>query len=268
MKRLMTLLVIASLFPFQSCILENRTDCPTYLRLDFPSVPEEVGMIHLVIEHEDGTVYHDTVFRKDSTSGCELPVRKGRLSIAAFGNPSGMIYDRGYTVPEGGQADSLYTCFLTGEYRSDLSRETVTLLRNYIGLHVRVLGDAVETDSIHICVESASVGYDLYGNILTGSFRHSPRATHVPVDDARYYEFLSRITRQDGDVLYLSVMATRNGEERQLVRTGLSGHLRQAGTGMDDEELEDLYVTIDFSEASIKVSPVDWNYYEHVEIEI
>ena len=32
--------------------------------------------------------------------------------------------------------------------------------------------------------------------------------------------------------------------------------------------MEDLYVTVDFSEASIKVSPVDWNYYEHVEIEI
>lgn len=47
MKRMMTLLVIASLFPVQSCILEDRTDCPTYLTLEFPSVPKEVALIHL-----------------------------------------------------------------------------------------------------------------------------------------------------------------------------------------------------------------------------
>lgn len=268
MKRMMTLLVIASMFPVQSCILENRTDCPTYLTLEFPSVPEEVGLIHLVLEHEDGTVYHDTVYREDYASGCELPVRKGRLSIAAFGNPSGMFYDRGYTVPEGSQADSMYTCFLTAEYRSDLSRDTVTMLRNYIGLHIRVLGDAVEEDSIHICVESASVGYNLHGDIITGRFRHTPAPVHIPDDGALYYEFLSRITRQDGYGLYLSVLASRDSSDRLLVRTGLSSHLRQAGIGMEDAEMEDLYVTVDFSEASIKVSPVDWNYYEHVEIEI
>ena len=51
MKLMMTMAVIASVLAAQSCILEDRTGCPTYLTLDLSSTPEEVGLIHLILEH-------------------------------------------------------------------------------------------------------------------------------------------------------------------------------------------------------------------------
>lgn len=268
MKLMMTMAVIASVLAAQSCILEDRTGCPTYLTLDLSSTPEEVGLIHLILEHEDGITYRDTVYRDGFLSGYEIPVRKGRLSVAAFGNPAGMVYDRGYTVPAGEQADSLYTCFFSAEYSSELSSDTVRVMRNFIGLHIRILGQTTDTDSLKICVESSSVGYDLHGNIITGAYSHSPAPRHLPDSSGWYYEYSSRLTRLAGENLSLTVSTVSSGADVPLIRMEIAEYIRQTGMSMDDDELGDVYVTVDFARASITVSPVDWNYNRHVEISI
>lgn len=266
MKLMMAISVTAYLLAVQSCILENRSGCPTYLTLDLSSTPEEVGLIHLILEHEDGTVYQDTVHKGSFLSGYELPVKKGTLSIAAFGNPADMVFDNGYSVATGNQADSLYTCFFSSQYTSELSVDTVRVLRNFIGLHIRIMGHTALSDSLAISIESASVGYDLHGNILKGTFRHMPAPGHLPDSSEWYYEFSSRLTRQAGEDMTLTVSTICDGADVPLLSTELSWYIRQTGMSMDDEELGDVYVTIDYARASITVSPVDWNYNPHVEI--
>lgn len=268
MRPTTTLLALISLCLVQSCILEDRTDCPAYLTLDLSSLPGNVELVHLVLEHESGEIYQDTVLREDFATGSELPVRKGVLNIAAYGNPDRMTFDKGYYVHEGGQADSLYTCFHTTTCYTDLARDTIRVSKNFIGLHIRILGEAQAGDSIHICIESSSIGYDLKGNILEGKFRHSPEALHVPDGERQYYEFYSQITGQARDDLTLTINADRDSSSMFLASVGLAGHLKDNGTDMAGEGLPDLYITVDFAQASIRVSPVDWDYNEHIEIEI
>lgn len=189
-------MAIASLTVAQSCIFEDREHCPVYLTLDFSGVPEEVGNVLLFLEHEDGYLYRDTVYSRDFRSTYEIPVQKGRYHVAAFGNISEMVFDRGYCVTPGRQADSLYTCFHTASYTGDLAADTINMAKDHIGLHIRVLGRAEDPDSIFVRIESSSVGYSLYGDIIGGTYIHVPEAAHIAEDDAGYYEFSSRILRQ------------------------------------------------------------------------
>lgn len=259
-------MAIASLTVAQSCIFEDREHCPVYLTLDFSGVPEEVGNVLLFLEHEDGYLYRDTVYSRDFRSTYEIPVQKGRYHVAAFGNISEMVFDGGYCVTPGRQADSLYTCFHTASYTGDLAADTINMAKDHIGLHIRVLGRAEDPDSIFVRIESSSVGYSLYGDIIGGTYIHVPEAAHIAEDDAGYYEFSSRILRQKEEDLTLEICAVDNGADTTLTAIPLAARLQEAGIAMDSVNLEDVYLTIDYAHYSMTVSPVDW--YDNGQVEI
>ena len=77
----------------QSCILEDRSGCPSYLTLDFSETPDSVSHIHLIIKQVNGRLLSDTLYRRDFDSVYEIPVMRGRTEIAAFGNIKSMQYD-------------------------------------------------------------------------------------------------------------------------------------------------------------------------------
>lgn len=243
------------------CIFEDRSDCPSFLTLDFSRTPEDISDIHLVITTADKRIIRDTIDRNEFMVPYEVSVRRGETGIAAFGNIDRMIYGNGYRVAEGEDADNLYTCFIKSVYRGDLSSEKVTVLKNNIGLHVRVLGSS--SDSLHIEVVSSSTGYDLQGHIMEGIFRHLPDAIHTPSDKEAYFEFLTRVTRQKDDDLTLSVYT---GSGKEITSICLLPLLTDAGIDMDDEILQDLYITVDVALSCLTVSPEDWNHTGHTEI--
>lgn len=266
MKLRMILIVVASLSAAQSCIIENRENCPAYLTLDFSLTPEEVGHIHLILRHENGGIFQDTVYRERFMSPYEIQVTRGCVTLAAFGNVRDMIFENGYTVETGNAADNLYTCFLQSEYNGDLERDTVTVMKNNIGLFIRMLSGAPDTDSISVCIESRSTGYDLQGNILEGVFSHRPEAVHLPEEGAAYFEFNSRIVRQKDEDLILSVFNGTDISDILLARIQLIPILKEAGIDMDDEHLDDVYMTVDCNRMTITVSPVGWYANGHAEI--
>ena len=243
------------------CIIEDRSNCPTYLTLDFSDTPEEVSDIHLFIISEDGRMFKDTIDRSQFTDLYEVSFKRGKTDIATFGNVDRMVYSNGYSIAEGDDADNLYTCFITSAYRNDLSYEKISVLKNNIGLHIRVMGYA--SDSLQIMVTSSSIGYDLHGNIMDGDFTHRPEAVHTPTDDEAYFEFFSRVTRQKDEALTLTVYAVSG---TTVIVLPLFSLLVEAGIDMSDESLEDLYLTVDCALSSLTVSPEGWDSTEHTDI--
>lgn len=263
-----TALVLA-LCGLQSCIWEDRKACPACLTLDFSSVPENVERIYLVVKHRDGWTHMDTLRRQDFGTPYEAAVKKGGISVAAFGNIDRMQYDNGYTVPPGEQADSIYTCFLHEEYTSDLEYDTVTMHKNFIGLHIRVLKEALPGDSIRLSITSPSIGYNIGGEIAEGKFAHTPERIPETPENSGYFQYISRITRQKDSSLSLEISAVEGDYTGTITEIGLSRHLEEAGIDMNAEELGDLYMTVDFSRSTISVSPEDWgNINNTMEIEI
>lgn len=244
-----------------SCIMEDRSHCPAYLTLDFSQTPEAVTHIHLIIRHSDGTQYSDTLTASEYSSLYEIPVRRGHVDVAAFGNVESMQYADGYSVTTGEEADNIYTCFFPALYDGDLCSDTVHMHKNNIGLHIRVTGHM--SDNFHIVIESSSIGYDLQGNIIEGDYEHIPDAAHTPADENGYYEYSTRVVRQRSDDLRMTVFSDK---EKPLKEISLSECLDEAGIHMSDPDLDDLYMTVDLERSILSVSPVGWTDTGYIEI--
>ena len=86
----LTALVLTVVF-VQACIMEDRSNCPAYLTLDFSETPEKVSEIHLLIEDSKGYLFKDTLPANEFGMPYGIPVRRGELHSAAFGNVSRMM---------------------------------------------------------------------------------------------------------------------------------------------------------------------------------
>lgn len=253
----------------QSCIWEDREQCPSFLSLDFSGTPEEVERIYLVLTHQDGWTCRDTLLREDFGKGYEIAVKRGPVHLAAFGNISRMTYDSGYTVRTGDQADSIYTCFLRTDCSTDLANDTVRMHKDFIGLHIRVLEDVLGSDSIYLSITSSSIGYGTGGEIIEGKFRHIPQEVPDTRNGSGYRQYISRVTRQRDSSLTLSINTVDGDHNGPVTVIGLARSLEEAGIDMEAEDLGDLYLTVDFAKSVIKVSPQDWNNINNtIEIEL
>ena len=78
MRRFLTCTALALLMcGVQSCIWEDREQCPSFLSLDFSGTPEEVERIYLVLTHQDGWTCRDTLLREDFGNSMLTGVRAG-----------------------------------------------------------------------------------------------------------------------------------------------------------------------------------------------
>lgn len=246
----------------KSCIFEDRSNCPACLFLDFSGTPEEVSSINLFLMQDNGTVRTDTVFMEEFGEPYEVFVRKGAVSIAAFGNIEEMTFSDGYITAPGNDADNLYTCFMQASYNGDLYYDTVRVTKNNIGLHIRIKGSV--SDMLSAIIESSSIGYGLHGEILEGEFRFIPETVSLPSDKDESYLFFARITRQKKKDLQLHLLSG----DKTIASVPLSECLTEAGIDMDAPVLKDLYLNLDISALTLTVSTVGWTDTGAVEITI
>ncbi|HIZ86305.1 MAG TPA: FimB/Mfa2 family fimbrial subunit [Candidatus Coprenecus stercoravium] len=247
------------------CVFQDRSGCPAYLSLDFSGTQDEVSDIHLVIRQEDGHIYRDTLHKDEFRNVYELPVRRGKVDLAAFGNIDRMAFDDGFLIEQGNDADNLFTFFLSATYDQDLSFDTVTLRKDFTGLHIRIAGE--QHDSLEISIECNSVGYGLDGKIIEGRFIHYPESSFIDDGNMHYYDFFSRITRQMDTSLTLTVSSC-SGARATVAVIPLSGYLSEAGIDMESAGISDLFLTFDISRSSLVISTESWTSTEHINITI
>ena len=268
MGRYLKYTVLMLLCAAQSCILEDRENCPTYLSIDFSDTPDEVESICLILRHESGWMFRDTVHGSESGSIYEIPVKKGLMTVAVFGNVRQMEYNEGYSVTTGNEADSLYTCFFTAEYTGELSSDTISVRKDFIGLHLKIMGRENTAGKVSVAVESSSVGYDLNGNVIRGTYRHTPELIESPDSISGHYQYVSRITRQGDDSLLLRITVQEEGRKAEELSVNLHEYLSGLELESEDDGLRDLYLTVDLSRSTMTVSPIGWEYTDKIEIEI
>lgn len=245
--------VIVLMCTIPSCIFEDRSNCPACLILDFSETPETVSCINIFLEQDNGIVITDTIPKEDFGKRHEISVRRGSVHIAAFGNAEGMLHGNTCTVETGNDAENIYTCFFSAEYHGDIHCSKIRMLKNNIGLHIRVKGTV--RDSISVLIESSSVGYGLHGQIIEGCFRHVPEPVHRPSENGEYFGFTARATRQKNDDLTLYILSDSG---KELAAVPLHDCLTEAGINMDDMELGDLFLFIDIASLHMTVSSVGW----------
>lgn len=249
-----------------SCIFEKRDQCPSYITFDLSDTPEEVDRVFLVLKYEDGMEIKDTVDLLDTTSAKhELAIPKGRVYIAAYGNVSRMVYDNGYSAPKGWPIDKLYTHFSQENIDSESCREKIMVKKDYIALFFKIMEKPHRPSGVILELFGNSIGYTNSGRIMKGDFYHSPEPENKPTAEEPFIKFSSIIPRiAKGEDFRLSI--STEGASSPLADISLSEKLYEAGIDMTSEEIQDLYLTIDISRASILISAKDFESTPHQKI--
>lgn len=244
--------------------------CPTYLTLDLSGTPAEVETLYLVLEYDDGRVFRDTIDKEGFIPNYEIAVPRGIVTVAAYGNIEVMEYQGGYVIPYGQQCDNIYTSFTREEYDSDLSYDTISVMKNNIGLHIKVLGQSRTSDVLLAELSATSVGYTNAGDLVEGRYHYVPECIHKPTPPEDYYVFFARTPRVAGDIsLSLSAYGNNGGVMTpvNLFSISLLETIAQAGVSMNDQTLNDVYLTIDFSQNLFSISVEDFDSHNHVDVE-
>jgi hypothetical protein len=264
MRGVYAVAIVALLLPI-SCIHEQRGGCPTYMTLDLSSIPESVENLHMILEYEGRGIYADTIYREEFGGVYERAVPKGSANMAIFGNISNMRYEEGYVTLPGLPLDDIYTYFTKIEIRDDLMNERITLLKNHIGVHIRICEPSEADDSgINMEIMGSTVGYDNEGTPVNGEFYHSPLPNHIPTEDEGYYIFETRLPRlTPEDDFSLKISSASDGVTVALIP--ILEKIAQSGYDLTSSELEDLYIEIDISRSAIKISAEGFNSIFHVE---
>lgn len=253
-----------------SCIKEDRSECPSYLTIDLSGTPDKVDSLYLILQYKNGQIFKDTIHNGDFRNDYEIAVPRGSATIAAYGNISMMKYDNGYIVPYGYPADNVYTFFSEAEYLSDLSRDTITVAKNYMAIHVKVLGMVRASKGLTAEFIGSYTGYSIYGELISGEFYHAPESSHLPTETEDYYVFYTRVPRHSPNsslLLRLSTQYTNIETPDTLLEMSIQDKLLQAGISFSDPILQDLYLTIDHSHSTITISVDNFDSMDHVEVD-
>lgn len=258
-------LVLISLIISISCIHENRDECPSYLTLDLGDVPEGIENIFMVLEYEDGTTVLDTIPLASMGSVYEKAVPRGPVQMAIYGNIRNMRYDNGFTVPVGLPADNIYTYFQRKDIDSDLTIENINISKNNIGINVKIKGYSQPDSSVLVFLEGSAVGFTNNGAVAKGRFyHHMYPATHLK-GESNTYLYNSRIPRMDkNDTFHLNLITSDNGDT--IASISIGDKMESSGMDLSAAELNDLFLTIDISRSTLKISVGNFDAIPHHEI--
>lgn len=257
-------------FPFwallllSACIREERSGCPTWLRLDLSSVPSQIEQIHLLFATEtQEVIFQDTLYAGQWHQPYEIPLRKGWVLVAAFGNIRQMeLQGNTYRIPTGKQADSVYTDFHRRELRHEQDQIILCPQKNFITVTLEVTGKQPDEPLPQLYFEGSADGYDLQGSVSSGQFhyrlgcRDAAKMTTQPSQTTTRHNSLyrGRIPRQKDDQLQLIVYLDPN----TCYRFPIGSAMYQAGIDMSQDELPDWHFLLDLSLMTLTLETEDW----------
>lgn len=278
-----SLLVPAGILLCSSCIREERSGCPAWLTLEVPAGIPESDTLYLFVRQGDRLVRLDTLAAGPEPSVFEVPVPRGDISLSVFAGIRWMEYRDGFRIPEGEQADPLYTAFEDLRVDTDLLHREIPLHKNYSGLTLEVRGlpasgpdpaafRQTAPSSWMFVLAGSTAGIGLDGEPVEGTFRFKalPSGSASPDDAPDRSCYVCRIPRQKHCDLTLYVSAAAPDSpldpEPSLILP-LAGFFEEAGIDFRETDLPDLYLVLDYARAELTVTVADWEHPPHWEIE-
>lgn len=267
MRLLIKIALAFSFLVFNSCIKEIRVECPCYFSLDLSKIDTN-NVKSLQIWYAGNNmeiVSSDTILKENFGDYYEVTIPKGITSIYCWGNVTSSIITpkeqipRIMTNPLSG-SDKLYFYKNTVVSYDEFANDTVRLRKEYMGLDICVIGNALETRGFTISVESTSSGFLLSGEVLEGDNVIYPEPVTSPSSVENKHDYHFNILRQkEIEDLRLYLTEGDNGNKKTLLDYPLGEKLLSMGVDMNAEDLGDASILIDFSYLEIKITIEGWN---------
>lgn len=240
-----------------SCsVKSDRTQCPTLLCLNLSGGDEKTMDIY--IKGSDTPYRHATQISKEAGKNAQVSfeIDRGKTIIAAVsGLHECFIESDTLFSPDGGPMDEIFAFSAGFEAEGDVKLIDGELHRQSAFLFLDIASSDEDNYPFYVGVKSNTCGLDLRNlSPVQGGFS----AVLHPVLGVSHRICLPR---QADDSLslefYDSQMMRDSSSPVESLDIGLI--IRESGYDWSAEDLDDIYVSLDYSDASVSVRVVPWN---------
>jgi hypothetical protein len=255
----LTTILLATMAAATACsIKEYREDCPCFLSLDLRRAFDDIvnGPEELLLSvYCPETYYRETYLSWNVPDSLELRVPRGQVVISAISvRNSKSVKDKSLLISYGDQADSIYAFSATVDASGESASETVDLHKQYSTVYVRFVWpeDGAPSSNPGIRVKSSTNG------LLLDALEPSKGAfcIELPEKDIRERQSF-RIPRQTDKSLTLELFS--RASEEILDSINLGEYIDRTGYDWNAEDLQDIYVEIDYTRTDAVVTVKEWD---------
>lgn len=242
--------VSAALLLAVSCsIKESRVPCPCYIKVGFDD-REHITEDVTVMGWRDGELFRKDIDVSEYDPYWVTAVHKGSLQVMACLGLDGNVSEGHYAIiPFGNECDSLYAYFEPVDATGDDVTVEAHLKKQFATVHVDISKDASQMVEYDFIVDGNSCGFDLMDfSPVEGPFHCEP----VPAKGSRLVVF--RVPRQKDASLRMTVFKG----DLDLGSFPIGDYMRRLNYNWDAQELQDIYITIDFIVGQVVIGIDDW----------
>ena len=264
MRHRLSILVFAALVAVSCSVKEDRSACPIYVSVKALSDSDCLVSFFAL----DGSLLECRfIAAEDMCSGNNVTrLERGEFYVSVLKDKWDMALRDGQVVycREGREAAPVYAFSLlrtetsqTSRYSDDVLVEGV-LKKQHALVRVRFTSESEEDFPYAVEVSGRRNGFDL----VTLEGCEGEYLVEPLTDDLLQTEFI--LTRQSpDDPIYLILNDSESGEEK--TRIDLGSYITQAGYDWSAESLDDMEITVDYSQLAISVTVTPWEE-ENIEI--
>ena len=228
-------------------VKEDRTPCPCWLDIDVSLCGRQGETVSLKGWNTEKPVFGGSLHVADWPDGWEVTVPKGVIRYTALsGVDRCVLSGQDIVIPEGEQCDRLWAYHASVICEGEEARDRVVPHKQYAAVTMKLTS---EPDGfLEAVVSSASAGMSLEDlSPAAGTFRY--RTAQDP--DGL---FVFRLPRQADNTLELELL--RDGT---LYETFALGDLiSRTGYDWAAQDLDDIWLGVDFSKAEITITVEGW----------
>ena len=251
--------MLAALAAAVSCsVKEYREDCPCFLSLDLRRAFDDIvnGPEELLISvYCPETYYRETYSSRDFPDSLELKIPRGEAIISAISvRDSKTVKDKSLLISYGDQADSVYAFCARVDASGESARENVDLHKQYSTVWMKFSWPESTQWRSGPGIRITSDTNGLYLDALEpsqGAFRIDLKEQ----DLSRRLSF--RIPRQSDKSLTLELYDSDSGEILDTIALG--EEIDATGYDWNAEDLQDIYIEIDYTKTDAVVSVREWD---------
>lgn len=245
--------LMAGAVSFSCTVKENRVPCPCYLEVLFPERD--------VISHgvdvggwNSKFVFSENIDLSEYPEAYVRAVERQSLIVSAFtGRDGAEPKGRRLEIPFGSQCDSLYAFYREVDCSGEKATCEVLFRKQFATVNLDIRKSVAEMEKYSVKVSSNSCGFDLLSFVpLLGPFECT--ATAMKND----YAFRFRVPRQSDNSM--TVILYKN--DNHMGEYALGKLIERTGYDWLDDDLKDIYVTIDHVSATLFLRIEGWEYVE------
>ncbi len=236
-----------------SCSIKtDRTACPGLVCLTARGGDEDLMQVYA---SGVSSCYEGQMSKDGETAGLSFDIERGAVLLNVMsGLHSCSLEDDKVLIEQGEEMDEIYAYSDSIGVYSDLVEVACTLHKQFAQLYLTIIESETSTYPFYVKIKGNVCGMDRYSlSPVRGAFS---RMIHPVIGE--YHKIC--LPRQEDDSLELEFYDKdfTKADGAPVDKLALGDYIKASGYDWTSEDLQDLYVNVDYSDAGVSVRICDW----------